>query len=135
MTSPPEGRAGARSWRVHPGRYSLAIHGTNARLRIYMGEDRRHGDKPLFEAIVYKARQSQMAGATVVHGTLGYGRSTRMHTTDVVFSEDLPVIVEIVDSRDKIKEFIPLLAGINEIGLLTCDDVSVLLYPPPPVTK
>jgi hypothetical protein len=104
----------------------------NARLRIYIGEDKRHGDQSLYEAIVLKARQMQMAGATVVRGTLGYGRSTRLHTTEVVFSEDLPAIVEIVDSHDKIRSFVPLLAGFNEIGLVTCDEVSVLLYPPVP---
>jgi PII-like signaling protein len=75
-----------------------------------------------------------MAGATVVRGTLGYGRSTRLHTTEVVFSEDLPVIVEIVDSRDNIRTFVALLAGFNEIGLVTCDEVSVLLYPPLPAS-
>jgi hypothetical protein len=103
--------------------------GKNARLRIYIGEDKRHGDQPLYVAIVLKARQIQMAGATVVRGTLGYGRSTRLHTTEVVFSEDLPIIVEIVDSHDKIRSFVPLLAGFSEIGLVTCDEVSVLLYP------
>jgi PII-like signaling protein len=101
----------------------------NARLRIYVGEEKRHRDIPLYEAVVLKARQMQMAGATVVRGTLGYGRSTRLHTTRVVFSEDLPVIVEIVDSHDKIRSFVPLLAGFSEIGLVTCDEVSVLLYP------
>lgn len=104
----------------------------NARLRIYIGEDKRHGDQSLYGAIVLKARQMQMAGATVVRGTLGFGRSTRLHTTEVVFSEDLPVIVEIVDTHDKIRSFVPLLAGFNEIGLVTCDEVSVLLYPPVP---
>lgn len=106
--------------------------GKNVRLRIYIGEDKRHGNQPLYEAIVLKARQLQMAGATVVRGTLGYGRSTRLHTTEVVFSQDLPVIVEIVDSQDKIRNFFPLLAGFNAIGLVTCDEVSVLLYPPVP---
>jgi len=104
--------------------------GKNARLRIYIGEDKRHADRPLYEAIVLKARQLQMAGATVVRGTLGYGRSTRLHTTDVVFSEDLPVIVEIVDSEERIAKFVPLLAGFDQIGLVTCDEVRVLLYPP-----
>ncbi len=70
-----------------------------------------------------------MAGATVVPGTLGFGRSTRLHTTEVMFSEDLAVIVEIVDSQDKIRGFLTLLTGINEIGLVTCDDVSALLNP------
>jgi len=110
----------------------LDPNGRNARIRIYIGADKRHGDQPLYEAVVLKARQIQMAGATVVRGTLGYGRSTRLHTTRVVFSEDLPVIVEIVDSHDKIRSFVPLLAGFNEIGLVTCDEVSVLLYPPVP---
>jgi len=104
--------------------------GKNARLRIYIGEDKRHADQSLYEAIVIKARQLQMAGATVVRGTLGYGRSTRLHTTEVVFSEDLPVIVEIVDSEERIAKFVPLLAAFDEIGLVTCDEVRVLLYPP-----
>ena len=106
----------------------MDVNGKNARLRIYVGEDKRHGNKPLYEAIVIKARQLQMAGATVVRGTMGYGRSTRLHTAKVVFSEDLPVIVEIIDGHDKIRDFVPLLAGFNEIGLVTCDEVSVLLY-------
>ena len=92
------------------------------RLRIYIGEDKRHGEQPLYKIIVLKARQLQMAGATAVRGTLGFGRSTRLHTTDVVFSEDLPVIVEIVDSQGKIRGFLTLLKGINEIGLVTVND-------------
>ena len=109
---------------------TLDRHGKNARLRIYLGEDKLHGDRPLYEAIVLKARQFQMAGVTVLRGTVGYGRSTRMHTTDVVFSEDLPVVVEIVDSEDRIKKFVALLAGFADIGLVTCDEVCVLLHPP-----
>ena len=113
----------------------LDVNGKNARLRIYIGEDKRHGDLPLYEAIALKARQLQMAGATVARGTLGYGRSTRLHTTEVVFSEDLPVIVEIVDSEERIAKFVPLLTGFEEIGLVTCDEVRVLLYPPIPCEK
>lgn len=107
----------------------------HARLRIYVGEDKRHGDKPLYEAIVLKARQLQMAGATVVKGVLGYGRSTRLHTSDVVFSQDLPVIVEIVDSHEKLQRLVALLSGFKEIGLVTCDEVKVLLNPPLPATS
>jgi PII-like signaling protein len=103
-----------------------------ARLRIYVGEDKRHGEQPLYEAIVLKARQLQMAGATVMRGTLGFGRSSRLHTAEVVFSEDLPVIVELIDSHDKIRNFVALLAGFSEIGLVTCDDVRVTLSPPSP---
>jgi uncharacterized protein len=101
----------------------------NARLRIYLGEDKRHADQPLYLAIIRKARQLQMAGATVLRGSQGYGRSTRLHTTDVVFSEDLPVIIEIVDPRDSVRKFAALLDGIKEIGLVTCDDVDVLICP------
>jgi hypothetical protein len=111
----------------------MQAHGRNARLRIYVGEDKRHAERPLYEVIVLKARQMRMAGATVTRGTLGYGRSTRMHTTEVVFSEDLPVVIEIVDSADNIAAFVDLLAGLNELGLVTCEAVDVLLYPPPPV--
>jgi PII-like signaling protein len=107
----------------------MDLNGKNARLRIYLGEDKRHGGQPLYEAIVLKARQMQMAGATVVRGSQGYGRSTRLHTTEVVFSEDLPVVIEIIDSVDSIRKFAVLLDGINQIGLVTCDDVSVLRYP------
>jgi uncharacterized protein len=108
----------------------LDLNGHNVRLRIYIGEDKRHGEQPLYEAIVLKARQLQMAGATVVKGIVGYGRSTRLHTTDVVFSEDLPVVVEIVDGYEKVQSLVALLSGINEIGLVTCDEVNVLLSPP-----
>src|ERR1700685_2991023 len=111
---------------------TLDPNGKNARLRISIGEDTRHGDQPLYEAIVLQARRLQIAGATVIRGTLGYGRSTRLHTTEVVLSEDLPVVVEIVDSQDRITEFAPLLAGSNEIGLVACDAVRVLWYPPVP---
>jgi PII-like signaling protein len=130
MKPPPMAREGAPA--AVAREMLLDPNGKNVRLRIYIGEDKRHGDQSLYKAIVLKARQMQMAGATVVRGTLGYGRSTRMHTTEVVFSEDLPVIVEIVDSDDSIRNFVPLLAGFNEIGLMTCDEISVLRYPPIP---
>jgi uncharacterized protein len=130
MKSPQVAREGAPA--ALAGEKLLDPNGRNARLRIYIGEDKRHEDQPLYEAIVLKARQMQMAGATVVRGTLGYGRSTRLHTTAVLFSEDLPVIVEIVDSHEKIESFVPLLASFNEIGLVTCDAVNVLLYPAVP---
>jgi PII-like signaling protein len=108
----------------------LQLNGHNVRLRIYIGEDKRHGEQPLYEAIVLKARQLQLAGATVVKGIVGYGRSTRLHTTEVVFSEDLPVVVEIVDAYEKVQSLVALLSEINEIGLVTCDELNVLLYPP-----
>jgi PII-like signaling protein len=110
----------------------MDVNGKNSRLRIYVGEDKQHGGQPLYEAIVLKARKLGMAGATVVRGSQGYGRSTRLHTTDVVFSQDLPVIVEIVDSEERLQKLAALLGGIREIGLVTCDEVRVLWYPPIP---
>jgi PII-like signaling protein len=110
----------------------MDVNGKNSRLRVYVGEDKQHAGQPLYEAIVLKARQMGMAGATVVRGSQGYGRSTRLHTTEVVFSQDLPVIVEIVDSQEKLQRLVALLGGIREIGLVTCEEVRVLLYPPIP---
>lgn len=107
----------------------MDVNDRNVRLRIYVGEDKRHGAQPLYQAIVAKARQIQLAGATVVRGTVGFGRSTRLHSTEVVFSEDLPVIIEIIDSHVKIEQFLALLAGIDEIGLVTCDEVKIRLWP------
>jgi len=126
----PQSVAGCPDERGETGVVNLDVKGKNVRLRIYIGEDKRHGDQPLYRAIVLKARQLQLAGATVVHGILGFGRSTRLHTTQVVFSDDLPVIVEIIDSEDKIMKLVPLLAGFSDIGLVTCDEVRVLLSPP-----
>src|SRR5579883_646839 len=95
-------------------------------LRVFLGEDKMHGDKPLYEAIALKARESRMAGATVIHGILGFGHSTRLHTARVLMSEDLPVIVEIIDTEEKIDAFLKLLDGVPDIGLVTLDKVKTL---------
>jgi uncharacterized protein len=107
---------------------TVDVIGTHQRIRIYIGEDKRHGDQSLYQAILRKARQLHMAGATVVRGTMGFGRSTRLHTVEVLCSEDLPVIVEIVDTQQKIRDFVMLLAEIDDIGLITSEEVSVMLY-------
>jgi PII-like signaling protein len=96
------------------------------RLRIYVGEDKRHGDRPLYQAIVRKARDLQLAGATILRGTHGFGRSAHFHTVDVLFSEDLPVVIEIIDTREKIRTFLTLLDGIVDIGLATCEVITVV---------
>ena len=71
-------------------------------LRVFVGEDKRHGDMPLYEAIALKAREMHLLGATVLNGRLGFGRSTRLHTTRALLSEDLPLVIEIVDEAEKI---------------------------------
>lgn len=98
------------------------------RLRIYVGEDKRHGDRPLYHAIIAEARRLHLAGAMVVRGTEGFGHSTRLHTADVLFSEDLPVLVEIVDREQKIDELLSAIEGLGEIGLITYERVTVLRH-------
>jgi hypothetical protein len=84
---------------------------------------------PLYEAIVLKAREQHLAGATVLRGPLGFGHSSRLHTTKVLrLSEDLPVIIEIVDSEEKIEAFLKLLDGMMASGLVTLEKVKVLQY-------
>ncbi len=98
-------------------------------LRIFFGEDDRHGHLPLHEAIVLKAREMQLAGATVLRGHLGFGHSAHIHTAKILrLSQDLPVIVEIVDSQEKIDAFLPVLDGMMTSGLVTIEKVQVLQY-------
>ncbi|GAB4167509.1 MAG: DUF190 domain-containing protein [Thalassobaculales bacterium] len=101
-----------------------------ALLRIFIGEDDRDGDRPLYEAIVLKAREMQLAGATVIRGALGFGRSSRLHTSKILrLSDDLPLIVEIVDSEEKIGTFLPVLDGLmRSSGLVTIETVRVRTY-------
>jgi uncharacterized protein len=100
-------------------------------LRIFFGEDERHGHQPLYEAVVMKAREHHLAGATVLRGPLGFGHSSRIHTTKVLrLSQDLPMVVEIVDSEEKINAFLPVLDGMIGSGLVTLEKVQVLRYGP-----
>jgi uncharacterized protein len=95
------------------------------RLRIYLGEDKTSGDQPLYHSIISQARIMHLAGATVLKGTEGFGRSTRLHTTDVLFSVDLPVVIEIIDLREKIEPLIAMLNNYNDVGLITCEPVEL----------
>jgi uncharacterized protein len=98
-------------------------------LRIFIGEDDKAGTSPLYETIVLKARELHLAGATVLRGPMGFGASSRLHTTKVLrLSEDLPLVIEIVDSEDKIDAFLPLLDGMMSSGLVTLEKVQVLQY-------
>ena len=98
-------------------------------LRIFFGEDDKLGGRPLYEAIVLKAREMHLAGATVLRGPMGFGASSRLHTTKILrLSEDLPLVIEIVDSEKKINEFLPVLDGMMSSGLVTLEKVQVLQY-------
>ncbi len=101
-------------------------------LRIFIGEaDKWHG-KPLHEVIVLKARELHLAGATVLRGPMGYGHSSRLHTAKILrLSEDLPLVIEIVDSEDTINAFLPVLDGLMGSGLVTIEKVKVLQYGTP----
>jgi PII-like signaling protein len=99
------------------------------RLRIYFGEDDKFNHLPLYEAIVLKAREMRLGGATVLRGHIGFGQSSHIHTTKILrLSQDLPVVVEIVDSQDKIDALLPILDQMMSGGLVTIDKVQVLQY-------
>jgi uncharacterized protein len=98
-------------------------------LRIFIGESDGHGGRPLHEAIVLKAREMGLAGATVLRGPMGFGKSSRLHTTKILrLSQDLPLIIEIVDAADKIAAFADSLNGMMGSGLVTTEKVTVLRY-------
>jgi len=103
-------------------------------LRIFIGEGDKYRSGMLYEAIVLKAREMHLAGATVLRGPMGYGHSSRLHTTKILrLSEDLPLVIEIVDSEQAINAFLPILDGMIESGLVTLEKVQVLRYGDKPV--
>ncbi|HEY6169980.1 MAG TPA: DUF190 domain-containing protein [Verrucomicrobiae bacterium] len=98
-------------------------------LRIFIGESDRWHHQPLYEAIVLKARELGLAGATVLRGPMGFGANSHLHTAKILrLSEDLPMIIEIVDSEEQINLLLPLLDEMMTDGLVTLEDVRVLKY-------
>jgi len=98
-------------------------------LRIFFGENDRFQRLPLHEAIVLKAREMHLGGATVLRGHIGFGHSSRIHTTKILrLSQDLPVVVEIIDSQEKVDTFLPVLDGMMSSGLITMERAEVLQY-------
>ena len=98
-------------------------------LRVFIGEADKWGGRPLYEAIVLLAKKEGMAGATAVKGFMGFGCKSHMHTTKILrLSEDLPIIIEIVDSEEKINKFIPRLDEMVKEGLITLEKVNVIVY-------
>src|SRR5712692_11061673 len=98
-------------------------------LRIFIGESDRWQHHPLYEAIVLKAREMHLAGATVLRGSVGFVKCSRLHTAKILrLSFDLPLVIEIVDSEEKIQEFLPLLDGMMEGGMVTLEKVKCLDY-------
>ena len=98
-------------------------------LRIFIGESDRWHHQPLFAAIVLKARELHLAGATVLRGPMGYGKSSRLHTAKILrLSMDLPLVIEIVDTEEKIQGFLPVLDEMMKGGLVTLERVRVIDY-------
>jgi len=98
-------------------------------LRIFVGESDRHGHHPLYEALVLKARENGLAGATVIRGIMGFGKNSILHTAKILrLSEDLPMVVEVVDSLEKIEAFLPQLDQMITDGLVTLEKVRVIHY-------
>ncbi len=100
-------------------------------LRIFIGESDRYEGRPLYEAIVHKARALNLAGATVWRGIMGYGAHSRLHTAKVLrLSEDLPIVIEIVDEEARIQQLMPFLDEALQEGLITMERIQVIRYRP-----
>jgi len=100
-------------------------------LRIFLGESDWHDGKPLYEALVLKARELHLGGATVLRGPMGFGHSSHLHTAKVLrLSEDLPMVVELVDTEEKIKAYLEAVDPMMGSGLITLEKVQVLQYGP-----
>lgn len=98
-------------------------------LRIFIGEQDRWEGRALYDAIVMKAREQHMAGATVLRGAMGYGHATRLHRANFLdISEDLPVVIEIVETEEKVRAFLPILDAMMGSGLVTLEKVGVIQY-------
>ena len=98
-------------------------------LRVFIGESDRYQHRPLYEAIVLKARQLDLAGATVLRGPMGFGKSSHLHTAKILrLSMDLPIVIEIVDSEDKVNAFLPVLDEMMGGGLVTLERAKVIRY-------
>lgn len=97
-------------------------------LRIFIGEDHKHGHRPLYEVIVEEARKRGLAGATAIRGLMGFGENSQIHTSMILrLSEDLPVVIEIIDESDRIEAFLPDLDDMIKQGLVTLEKVRVAI--------
>jgi PII-like signaling protein len=98
-------------------------------LRVFVGEGDRHGHRPLYEAIVLKAREMHMAGATVLRGPMGFGHGAHLHTAKILrLSADLPVVIEIVDTADRVDAFLAAIEPMVDSGLITREKATVVRY-------
>ena len=109
----------------------MKLEGDGKLLRIFVGESDRWKGRPLFEAIVRKVREAGGAGATVLRGIEGFGAHSRIHTARILrLSEDLPIVIEVVDTAERIDALLPVLDEMIEDGLVTIETVRILRYRP-----
>lgn len=106
----------------------MKLQGNAKMLRIHFGEDDKWNDRPLYQAIVEKCRELDLAGATVYRGIEGYGASTLIHRSHLFFSSDSPILVQVIDTEDKIKTLLPALDEMVREGLIATSDVEVIRY-------
>lgn len=107
----------------------MKLEGEAKLLRIFIGESDKWQGRPLYEAIVLKARELHLAGATVLRGPMGFGKNSRLHTAKILrLSEDLPMIIEIVDSEEKLNALLPHIDAMVSEGLVTIETVHVIKY-------
>ncbi len=107
------------------------LEGEHTRVRVFIGEDDQHGGMPLYRAIVQMLRKEGIAGATVMRGLMGFGAKSVLHTTNLLrLSQGLPVIIEIVDTRENVDRVLPVLDEMIDEGMVTLERVGVLRYAP-----
>jgi uncharacterized protein len=107
----------------------MEIEGTAKRLTIYVGESDRFEHKPLYKAIVETLREKGIAGATVVRGIEGFGKTSRIHTAAILrLSEDLPIVIQVIDKEERIESVLPVIRDMVAKGLVTIEDVEVVTY-------
>lgn len=107
----------------------MKLKGKASLLRIFMGESDKFRGKPIYELIVFKARELKLAGATVLRGIMGFGAHSHLHTAKILrLSEDLPIVIEIVDARENIEKIMPFLDEIIKDGLITLEEVEIIKY-------
>ncbi len=120
-------KQGSAAWEVK----TMKVPEEGVLLRVFVGESDRDAatGRPLYEAIVMRAREAHLAGATVLKGPMGFGRHSRLHAAGLLeLSTDLPIVIEIVDAEDKVRAFLPTVDGLVAEGLVTLEAVRVLKY-------
>ena len=107
----------------------MKLEGEGKLLRIFIGESDKHGRKPLYQAIVEMLREEGMAGATVLRGVEGFGANSHLHTARILrLSEDLPIVIEVADTAEKIEGIMPKLDEMVTDGMVTLERVEVVTY-------